>query len=123
MPRIRVVRSAQEVRRAAPTAKLDLTEQLDLLQEAVASGEEHPWVELDLTEEEGKDLRRTKRRMTEAAKAMDYTLTWRTPREGGDLAFVLSRPGHAIPGARRGRPRKARQQQTEEAAAVDASPA
>jgi len=98
MPQLTRVLTADDLRRAEAGAHIDLTPYLAII-DAVSQG----GVGGELMLEEGERQRTEKRRLSLAAKARGYQLTWRTAPSGA-LRFVLARPGAARPG---GRPRRA----------------
>jgi len=97
MPQLVRVLTADDLTRAEAGAHLDLTPYLAII-DAVSQG----GVGGELTLDEGERQRTEKRRLSLAAKAQGYQLTWRTA-PAGALRFVLSRPGEPRPG---GRPRR-----------------
>ena len=96
MPQLIRVLTADDLKRA--DSHIDLTPYLAII-DAVSQG----GVGGELTLDEGERQRTEKRRLSLAATAQGYQLTWRTA-PSGELRFVLARPGAARPG---GRPRRA----------------
>ncbi len=95
-------------KRSEPTSKVDLAEQLHLIQEVVSSGS--PGVVIRLSPDEDEHQRMTKRRLTDAAKQLGYTLTWRSA-PAGRLRFVLSQGNETPPGVTKRGPRKKKEPQ------------
>jgi hypothetical protein len=102
MPQIIRVLTAEDLRRAAPGSRMDLTPYRAIIDEAVQGG-----VGGELMLEAGESRRTEKRRLSLAAKALGYELTWRRA-PPGELRFVLARPGAARPGGRVRRGRSGR---------------
>ena len=97
MPELARVLTQEDLRRAEPSSRLDLSPYLTIIDEVTSGG-----VGGVLTLEEGESQRAEKRRLSTAAKQRGYDLTWRKSQDG-ELRFVLARPGEARPG---GRPRR-----------------
>jgi hypothetical protein len=98
MPQLARVLTQDDLKRAEPGTRLDLTPYLAIIDEVSGGG-----VGGLVTLEEDENQRAEKRRLSTAAKQRGYELTWRKAEPGG-LRFVLARPGEPRPG---GRPRRA----------------
>ena len=90
--------TAADLTRAEVGAHIDLTPYLAIINAVAQRG-----VGGELSLDAGERQRTEKRRLSLAATAQGYQLTWRTA-PSGELRFVLARPGAARPG---GRPRRA----------------
>ena len=97
MPELARVLTQEDLRRAEPGSRLDLSPYLAIIDEVAGGG-----VGGLLTLDEGENQRAEKRRLSTAAKQRGYELTWRKT-DPGELRFVLARPGELRPG---GRPRR-----------------
>jgi hypothetical protein len=97
MPQLTRVLTADDLRRAEAGSRMDLTPYLAIIDEAARGG-----VGGELTLEESESQRTEKRRLSLAAKAHGYALTWRRA-PARELRFVLYRPGEPRPGGRQRR--------------------
>jgi hypothetical protein len=97
MPQLARVLTADDLRHAMPGSRMDLTPYLAIIDEVAQGG-----VGGELTLDEEESQRTEKRRVSLAAKAQGYRLTWRKAPEG-ELRFVLARPGEPRPGGRQRR--------------------
>ena len=104
MVRVKRMLTQEDLRRAAPVSKADLSEYTAQIDEIVNS--EHLGAELELEPEEQQEQRAIKRRYSVAAKQLGYDLTWRQAPKG-ELRFVLARLGEKAPGGRGPRKTKA----------------
>jgi hypothetical protein len=97
MPQLTRVLTADDLRRAAAGSRMDLTPYLAIIDETAQGG-----VGGEVQLGEGESQRTEKRRLSLAAKAQGYDLTWRRA-PTGELRFVLYRPGEPRPGGRQRR--------------------
>src|SRR5215207_4512392 len=97
MPQLARILSADDLRRSEAGSRMDLTPYLAIIDEAAQGG-----VGGELVLEESESQRTEKRRLSLAAKAQGYALTWRRA-PPGELRFVLYRPGEPRPGGRQRR--------------------
>ena len=97
MPQLARVLTQEDLKRAEPGTRLDLTPYLAIIDEVTDGG-----VGGLVALEEDENQRAEKRRLSTAAKQRGYELTWRKA-DPGELRFVLARPGEPRPG---GRPRR-----------------
>ena len=98
MPELTRVLTVDDFRRRAPTGQLDLSDYLAIMETVRQQGGRGGTVTLGADEQQ----RTEKRRLSLAAKAQGYNLTWRKSAPG-ELRFVLAEPGQPSPGSRRRR--------------------
>ena len=98
MPELTKVLTADDLTRRAPAGQLDLSDYLTIIDTVRQQGGRGGTVTLGADEQQ----RTEKRRLSLAAKAQGYNLTWRRS-EPGQLRFVLAEPGQPAPGSRRRR--------------------
>ena len=97
MARVRQVLTDEDFKREAPSARMDLTAELDTLSDIRNQGGKGAIIDLEKED----NVRSVKRRYSLAAKQLGLNLRWRTPPKGENaLKFSLWKEGEPIPGGR-----------------------